>query len=42
MPTAAMLGAGRAVRLWAVSAPAAALFFCAFLILDLDLNRKVC
>jgi hypothetical protein len=37
-------GFGRGVRLWAVSAPAAAaiLFFCAFLILDLDLNRKVC
>ena len=37
-------GAERAVRLWAVSAPAAAaiLFFCGFLILDLDLNRKVC
>jgi len=37
-------GVGRTVRLWAVSAPAAAaiLFFCAFLILDLDLNRKVC
>ena len=37
-------GAGRMIRLWAVSAPAAAaiLFFCAFLILDLDLNRKVC
>ena len=44
MPTAALWGAGRMVRLWAVSAPAAAavLFFCAFLILDLDLNRKVC
>ena len=38
------MGIGRTVRLWAVSAPAAAaiLFFCAFLILDLDLNRKVC
>ncbi|MDR2752681.1 MAG: hypothetical protein LBB50_00025 [Oscillospiraceae bacterium] len=38
-------GAGAAtVRLWAVSGPAAAavLFFCAFLILDLDLNRKMC
>ena len=37
-------GAARVVHLWAVSAPAAAalLFFCAFLILDLDLNRKVC
>ena len=44
MPAAAIWGAGRGVRLWAVSAPAAAavLFFCAFLILDLDLNRKVC
>ncbi|MCL2301433.1 MAG: hypothetical protein FWC27_14920 [Firmicutes bacterium] len=44
LPAAAMWGAGRTVRLWAVSAPAAAalLFFCAFLILDLDLNRKVC
>jgi len=44
MPAAAMWGIGRGVRLWAVSAPAATavLFFCAFLILDLDLNRKVC
>ena len=44
MPAAAMWGAGHGVRLWAVSAPAAAaaLFFCAFLILDLDLGRKVC
>jgi len=44
LPAAAMWGIGRTVRLWAVSAPAAAaiLFFCAFLILDLDLNRKVC
>jgi len=44
LPAAAVWGAGRAVRLWAVSAPAAAavLFFCVFLILDLDLNRKVC
>jgi len=44
MPAAVLWGAGRGVRLWAVSAPAAAavLFFCAFLILDLDLNRKVC
>ena len=44
MPAAALWGAGRMVRLWTVSAPAAAaiLFFCAFLIMDLDLNRKVC
>ena len=44
MSAAALWGAGRMVRLWAVSAPAAAaiLFFCAFLIMDLDLNRKVC
>jgi hypothetical protein len=44
LPAAAVWGAGRTVRLWAVSAPAAAavLFFCAFVILDLDLNRKVC
>ena len=44
MPAAVLWGAGRTVRLWAVSAPAAAavLFFCAFLILDLDLNRKIC
>ena len=43
-PAAALWGAGRAVRLWAVSAPAAAavLFFCGFMILDLDLNRKIC
>ena len=36
--------AATSVKLWAVSAPAAAaaLFFCAFLILDLDLNRKIC
>ena len=42
--TSLIWGVGRTVRLWAVSAPAAAaiLFFCAFLILDLDLNRKVC
>ncbi len=35
---------GTNVRLWAISAPAAAalLLFCAFLILDLDLNRKIC
>ena len=42
--TAAM-GAGQgSVRLWAVSAPAAAalLVFCAFVILELDLNRKMC
>lgn len=45
LPTAAVTtSAGHGVRLWAVSAPAAAalLIFCAFLILDLDLNRKVC
>ena len=44
MPAAVLWGAGRGVRMWAVSAPAAVaiLFFCAFLILDLDLNRKVC
>jgi len=43
-PASVLWGAGRTVRLWAVSAPAAAaiLFFCAFLILDLDLNRKIC
>ena len=42
--SAAAVWGMRAVRLWAVSAPAAAavLFFCGFLILDLDLNRKVC
>jgi hypothetical protein len=42
---AASLGLGsRTVHLWAISAPAAAalLLFCAFLILDLDLNRKMC
>jgi hypothetical protein len=41
--TAAM-GSGVSVRPWAISAPAAAalLIFCAFLILDLDLSRKVC
>jgi len=44
LPASLIWGMGRTVRLWAVSAPAAAaiLFFCAFLILDLDLNRKVC
>ena len=44
LAVSAMWGMGRGVRLWAVSAPAAAamLFFCGFLILDLDLNRKVC
>ena len=44
LPAAAVNGMHPGVRLWAVSAPAAAalLFFCAFLILDLDLNRKVC
>jgi len=44
LPASLVWGAGRTVRLWAVSAPAAAaiLFFCAFLIIDLDLNRKVC
>jgi hypothetical protein len=44
LPASALWGMGRTVRLWSVSAPAAAaiLFFCAFLILDLDLNRKVC
>lgn len=38
----ALRAGGRAVELWAVSAPAAAamLFFCAFLILDLDPNRR--
>ncbi|MDR2525773.1 MAG: hypothetical protein LBC83_06290 [Oscillospiraceae bacterium] len=42
-PTALTLGS-RSVQLWAISAPAAAalLLFCAFLILDLDLNRKIC
>jgi len=43
LPAAAM-GRFMGARLWAVSAPAAAalLIFCAFLILDLDLNRKIC
>ncbi|MDR0531173.1 MAG: sporulation protein [Oscillospiraceae bacterium] len=43
LPAAAVAGAAYAVRLWAVSAPAAAaaLFFCAFLILDIDLGRKL-
>ncbi len=41
--SAAAVRGSHIVRLWAVSAPAAAaiLFFCAFLILDLDLNRKL-
>ncbi|MCL2105640.1 MAG: hypothetical protein FWH26_01030 [Oscillospiraceae bacterium] len=40
----ALLSGAQAIRPWAVSAPAAAalLGFCAFLILDLDLNRKLC
>jgi len=45
LPAAAMrAGWFMGARLWAVSAPAAAalLIFCAFLILDLDLNRKIC
>ena len=39
----AVAAAVQNARLWAVSAPAAAalLFFCAFLILDLDLRRKI-
>jgi hypothetical protein len=43
LPAAAVSGAAHSMRLWAVTAPAAAavLFFCAFLILDLDLNRKI-
>jgi len=43
LPASAISGVLPGVRLWAVSAPAAAalLFFCAFLILDLDLRRKV-
>ncbi|MDR1927328.1 MAG: hypothetical protein LBQ33_01645 [Oscillospiraceae bacterium] len=43
LPTAALQSA-QSIRPWAISAPAAAaaLFFCAFLILDLDLNRKIC
>lgn len=42
--SAAAVSGQQAVRLWAVSAPAAVacLFFCAFLIMDLDLNRKMC
>ncbi|MDR2647568.1 MAG: hypothetical protein LBB67_05560 [Oscillospiraceae bacterium] len=41
---AAAMEQTRTLRLWAVSAPAGAavLLFCAFLILDLDLNRKMC
>ena len=44
IPTAVIGGARVSARLWAVSAPAAAalLIFCAFLILELDLNRKIC
>ena len=44
VPTAAISGATISVRMWAVSAPAAAalLVFCAFMILELDLNRKIC
>ena len=44
VPTAAMAGAPAAVRAFVVSAPAAAalLIFCVFLILELDLNRKIC
>lgn len=43
LPAASLQGAMQA-RPWTVSAPAAAalLIFCAFLILDLDLNRKIC
>ena len=42
--TAAVVGTLQHARLWAVSAPAAAalLFFCAFLIMELDLPRKIC
>ena len=41
---AAAAGTLQHARLWAVSAPAAAalLFFCAFLIMELDLPRKIC
>jgi hypothetical protein len=41
---AAMGGPSSPIRLWAVSAPAAValLIFCAFIILELDLNRKIC
>ena len=44
MPTAVIAGARVSTRMWAVSAPAAAalLVFCAFVILELDLNRKIC
>ena len=44
MPTAVIAGSRVGVRMWAVSAPAAAalLVFCAFVILELDLNRKIC
>ena len=40
----AAAGSFQHARLWAVSAPAAAalLFFCAFFIMELDLNRKIC
>lgn len=43
LPASVSSGALPGVRLWAVSAPAAGalLFFCAFLILDLDLRRKI-
>ena len=43
LPASVVAGAVQNARLWTVSAPAAAalLFFCAFLIMDLDLRRKI-
>ncbi|MDR1464537.1 MAG: hypothetical protein LBJ11_04475 [Oscillospiraceae bacterium] len=40
----ALAGSGSGIRLWEISAPAAAalLFFCGFLVYDLDLHRKIC